>query len=224
MKSLLVFSLFSFFCLSISLAQTNKEYDGNPFATDGMDSKTMMEEGYVRYQVESGYLKMIITDKKGKKKGEQIHYWDRWGLREARIEIDKKGNKSISYLDGEHQYNYNPEDNTYIRIKNTLVKPVAKEMGDKDMTEGGRKFMEGIGGDHVRNERFLEKDCEVWKTELLGVQYNWVWNGVSLKLESTSLGITRHYTGVELKTDINVPEEKVALPKDAKSVFANLGG
>ncbi|MEL6673602.1 MAG: hypothetical protein AAFR61_15465 [Bacteroidota bacterium] len=214
-----------FLCLfAISLnslfAQT---YDSNPFSKNGMNSQELLDQGYARYQVASGYLRMDITNKKGKKKGEQIHYWDRWGLREARIEKDKKGEiTSITYLDGEMQHMYTPETNSYMTIKNTFIKPVAKEMGEKDLTEGGKKLLQRMGGEKIREEAFLGKSCEVWKTQLLGSQLNWIWKGLSLKMEVVALGMTSYYLGQELKVGIEIPEEKVCLPKDAKSAFAGL--
>ncbi|MEM7372939.1 MAG: hypothetical protein AAF587_30235 [Bacteroidota bacterium] len=213
-----------------SFAQkTSDKYDGDPFSSDAANSSQMLAEGFKRYEVESGIITYKLSG--NMQSGTKTIYFDRWGLREATYEESvtkifglKQKSETISFLDGENMYNYDPKKNTYMRTKNTLVKPVADEMsnGEKSMTKGGKAFLEGMGGKLIGNETFMGKDCEIWELASLN-STNYIWKGVSLKATATLLGMTTEWEATDIQINVEVPEDKLSLPKKAKSVFADMG-
>lgn len=218
----LLFALLGTFPL---LAQENSS-ESDPFSQDAMTSEEMLAKGFKRYQVEKGIIHYELT---GTEKGTLVVYFDRWGLREAQYKNSemkvfgiKQKTNTVSYLDGENMYNYTPEENTYMRIKNTLVRPVTEDMGEGDMTVGGKKLLTGMGGEQTGQETVMGKNCELWELKSMKMK-NWIWKGISLKMYSKLLGVTTDQTATKIEIDVEVPGEKVTLPESAKSVLKSYG-
>lgn len=229
MRTLIGLIALSSLFLTFSFAQDSKDkYDGDPFSNDADNSAAMLADGFKRYEVESGIITYKLSGNMSS--GTKTIYFDRWGLREASYEESvtkvfglKQKSETISFLDGENMYNYDPKRNTYMRTKNTLVKPVADDMsdGEKNMTKGGKAFLEGMGGKQIGNETFIGKDCEIWELSSMK-STNYIWKGISLKATATLLGMTTEWEATDIQINVDVPEDKVTLPKKAKSVFSDM--
>lgn len=224
-KTVLFLFLFSFALQGLFSQETGKK-DGDPFSKDALTSEQMLAKGYKRYQVESG---IIVYELSGTEKGTLTIYFDRWGLREAQYKVSemkvlgfKQKTNSVMFLDGENQYNYTPENNTYFRIKNTLVLPVTEDMGEGDMTEGGKELYKNMGGEMEGYEDFMNRNCEVWVLKSMNIR-QLLWKGVPMKLQSKVLGVSVIQTAVEVDIDVAVSLEKLSLPTDATSATAAYG-
>jgi hypothetical protein len=80
---------------------------------------------------------------------------------------------------------------------------------DADAGDVGKTMAEGMGGKIVGKEIFLGYPCEIM--ELMGSK-QWIYKGVTLKLEMTTMGITTIKKATSAKFDINVADKYFKLP------------
>lgn len=80
---------------------------------------------------------------------------------------------------------------------------------NKNMTQMGKEMMQSMGGKKVGNGKVLGYDCEIWS--LMGVKM-WVYKGLTLKVESSIMGITNLKEATSAKFDIDVDDKNLTLP------------
>jgi len=80
---------------------------------------------------------------------------------------------------------------------------------DQDAGEVGKSMTDGMGGKVIGNESFLGYDCEIY--DLMGSK-QWIYKGVTLKMEVTVMGITTIKTATSAKFDISVSDSYFKLP------------
>jgi hypothetical protein len=178
-------------------------------------------QDFRRYKIRSGIIEYKMS---GMQTGTETIYFDRWGIREAKytqIEI-KVGNMSVkqnrlTLLDGEWTYGVDLDTKTGTKTPTPLMKELtgaAKREG-KDATEIGEEMLAGMGGRKIGMETLLGKSCDVWEIKSLNAK-SWIWQGMTLKTEVNMMGKVTTTEVVRLQDNVNVPEEKLTLPKDVK--------
>jgi len=174
-----------------------------------------------RYKIRSGIVEYKMS---GMQTGTETIYFDRWGMREAKYtqtEI-KVANMSVkqnqlTLLDGEWTYTVDLDKKTGTKMPTPLWKELtaaAKREG-KDATAIGEEMLTRMGGRKIGTEAMLGKSCDVWEIKSMNAK-SWIWQGVTLKTEVKMMGKMMTTEAVRLQDNVNVPEEKLTLPKNVK--------
>lgn len=183
-----------------------------------------------RYDVKSGIVE-YVTSTSGKMMGSTISgsgtgklFFKDWGAVELKeeqssqtttIKIFGRGKTktesthTINKLDNGESYLVDFEKKQIYANRDMAMDMTKAFQPDADAGEVGKSMLESMGGKKVGNEKFLGYNCEVW--ELAGGK-QWIYKGVMLKLEMTTLGIT---TITEAKTadfEGSVPDNYFKLP------------
>jgi len=176
-----------------------------------------------RYKIRSGIIEYKMS---GMQTGAETIYFDRWGMREAKytqteIKVASMSVKQNQYslLDGEWTYTVDLDKKTGTKMPTPLWKELtgaAKREG-KDASEIGKEMLARMGGRRIGTETLLGKSCEVWEIKSMNAK-SWIWQGVTLKTEVNMMGKLMTTEAVRLQDNVNVPEEKLALPKDVKII------
>ncbi len=181
-------------------------------------AQEMVAAGYKRYGVEKGILYFRLD---GAIKGTETIYFDHWGWREAKHintktqvgSFNEETNK-VTYLDGENRYEYNPATHTANWFSSPQVAKAAEKYHTKDMTVVGIEMIKNMGGEKLRTEAFLGRECEVWELK----QYRttlWMWKGITVKERSKTDNIPVGRTCLIIDQEKPIPEEKITLPQKA---------
>lgn len=75
--------------------------------------------------------------------------------------------------------------------------------------DAGKSMAKGMGGKMIGKETFLGYPCEIM--ELMGSK-QWIYKGIPLKMEMTTMGITTTKTAISAKFNINVADKYFELP------------
>jgi hypothetical protein len=79
----------------------------------------------------------------------------------------------------------------------------------KDMSKMGKEMLKEMGGKKIGEGEVLGLPCELW--EVMGTKM-WMHKGVTLKIESNIMGMTRKEEATEVKFGVSIPSEKLKLP------------
>jgi len=174
-----------------------------------------------RYKIRVAIVEYKMS---GMQTGTETLYFDRWGMREAKYTqteikagtIVVKQNR-MTLLDGEWTYNVDLDTKTGTKIPTPLMKELtgAAKRESKDATEIGEEMLARMGGRKIGTETVLGKPCDVWEIKNLNAK-SWVWQGVTLKTVVNMMGQMMTAEAVRLQDNVNVPDEKLTLPKDVK--------
>lgn len=177
-------------------------------------SKQLLGEGYKRYPIDHC---TITYDLSGQHTGTETIYFDRYGLREAKLtntEI-KAGNMSVktntlTIMDGEITYSVDLDKNTGTKITNTLLTTITAKLDEKDLAKMGETMMKRMGAKRAGTGDVAGKKCDVWEVSSFATK-TWVWNAITLKSETKLAGM--NILNIARKIDESaVPEERFALP------------
>lgn len=117
-------------------------------------------------------------------------------------------------MDGDWTYSVDLEAKTGTKVPTPLLKDLsaqAKSEG-KDLTDIGEDIMKRSGAKKIGEETFLGKRCDVWEIQNLKTK-TWVWQGLALKTEASMMGKTILIEATRVQENVNVPPEKLTLPK-----------
>jgi len=181
-----------------------------------------------RYDVKSGIVKYTSTIS-GKVLGGKIAgsgteslYFKDWGALELK-EVNSKqtttmkffGKKKVETI-STHTMNKLDNGESYLADLNNKTIIANRDLGmdlmiqsNKDAGEAGMSMLESMGGKKVGNESVLGHNCEIW--DVMGAK-QWIYKGVTLKMEVTLLGITTITEATSAKFDISVPSSNFKLP------------
>lgn len=193
----------------------------------GSEGNNQDQQQIKRYNIKSGIVeyKTIISGKVMGSKisgtGVEFLYFKNYGAVELKEDISsqtsvmkffgkekKETTESHSMNKIENGKNYivdfEKESITYGNIPGMML------MGeDSDAEQTGKDMMIAMGGEKIGDESFMGYSCEVWT--LLGAK-QWVYEGVMLKMEMSTLGITTITEAVIAEFDVSVPDSKFELP------------
>jgi len=80
---------------------------------------------------------------------------------------------------------------------------------NQDAGDVGKQMLESMGGKMIGKESFLGHTCEIW--DVMGAK-QWIYKGVTLKMEMTVLGITTIKEATSAKFNVAVPDKHFKLP------------
>lgn len=80
---------------------------------------------------------------------------------------------------------------------------------NQDAGDVGKQMLESMGGKMIGKESFLGHTCEIWN--VMGAK-QWIYKGVTLKMEMTVLGITTIKEATSAKFNVSVPDKYFKLP------------
>jgi len=171
--------------------------------------------GYRRYQMESGIIEYSIT---GAQSGTGVVYFDRWGMREAKyasVEFFSPGgvrrSNTLTILDGDWIYNIDLDKKIGTKKKNVVLKEVLDEVDNEDPDAVGKGMMEKAGAEIVGQEKISKMTCDVWEIKQTG-EKTWLWRWLPLKSQARVMGGVVVTAVKKIKEGARIPDEKFAVP------------
>jgi len=183
-----------------------------------------------RYKVESGIV-TYETTMNGKVMGSIISgsgteklYFKDWGAIELLEEESTTTTKikmfgqnstetenvhTIAKLDNGESYHVDFKKKEIYAGRDMAMDMVKAFHPTSDAGETGKDMADSMGGKVIGNETFLGYDCEIY--DLMGSK-QWIYKGVTLKMEMTVMGITTIKTATSAKFDISVSDSYFELP------------
>ena len=183
-----------------------------------------------RYNVKSGVVEYTTTIS-GKVMGSTVSgsgtdklYFKDWGAVElketesSQITTMKFFGKGKTETENTHTINKLDNGKSYavdfnkkqIYASQDMTMEMAKAFQPNgDAGEMGEGMLESMGGKKIGTENFLGYSCGVW--ELLGGK-QWIYKGVMLKMEMTTLGIKTVTEATSAKFDVSVADAHFKLP------------
>ncbi len=182
-----------------------------------------------RYAVKSGYVKYELT---GNTTGTKELWWDSYGDKTCTliksttvtkifgIKSEEKEHKlEILNKDVMYVIDYIDKKNTKMHVPYDKGKAISENMTEAEQKKLSEDILNGFGGERLGEEKVLNYSCE--KFSILGSEL-WIYKGITLKRESSILGIENNEIATVVKPDMNVSDSKFTPPNDIE--FENLGG
>ncbi len=181
-----------------------------------------------RYNVKSGIVgyETIITGKvMGSKisgSGVEYLYFKNWGALElketqssqtttikffGKEKIEKTSTHVINKLDNGESYLADLDKKT-ITVGRDPMMDLMKQ-SNTNASDAGKNMLESMGGKKVGTESVLGHSCEIW--DVMGAK-QWIYKGVTLKMEVTVLGIKTVTEATNAKFDVSVADTNFKLP------------
>ena len=186
------------------------------------------QEALKRYEVKSGIVKYTTTIS-GKVMGSKIAgsgteslYFKNWGALELKEEESKQtttmkffGKEKIETT-STHVMKKLDNGESYLADFKTKTITANRDLGmdmmeqsNTDAGEAGMSMLESMGGKKVGDESVLGHNCEIW--DVMGAK-QWIFKGVTLKMEVTVLGIKTITQATSAKFDVSVADVNFKLP------------
>ncbi|UMB59826.1 hypothetical protein MHL31_12150 [Lutibacter sp. A80] len=196
-----------------------------------------------RYQVESGIIHFTSTIS-GKVLGStmtgigtEIIYFKDWGAIELKdekssetthIKIFGKTKEetttkhTINKLDNGQWYTVDFNRKEITARRSIPIDMITAFHPDSDAGDAGKEMIKDLGGKKIGEENYMGYPCEIW--EAMGVK-QWVHKHITLKIETTVMGVTTSKKATKIEFNIAVPDKHFKLPdfpiKKEESFFDN---
>ncbi len=183
-----------------------------------------------RYDVKSGIVEYVTTTS-GKVMGSTISgkgteklFFKDWGaleLKETELsqtttikffgkgKTETENSHAINKLDNGESYFVDFDKKQIYASRDMAMDMTEAFQPDGDAGEVGESMLKKMGGEKVGTEKFLGYNCDVWT--LLGGR-QWIYKGVMLKMEITTLGIKTVTEATIAKFDVSVGDTHFKLP------------
>lgn len=191
------------------------------YVTAARTADEMVAAGFKRYGIEKGALIFRID---GAMKGTEHIYFDHWGWREAKytrttadVGSYQERTEETQYLDGERRYVYNPKTNTANFFDSPQIQQAADKWQTKDMVKVGIEMLKGMGGRPDGTGKVGDTVCDVWRIDQHRITLH-MWQGLTMKELSFVNNVPVESTCVQIKTEEEIPLDKLLLPKGVKEV------
>ena len=194
------------------------------------DAQNTSQNKLKRYKVKSGII-TFKTQTNGKVMGSVISgsgteklYFKDWGAIELLEEESTTTTKmkmfgksstetenvhTIAKLDNGESYHVDFKKKEIYAGRDMAMDLTKMFHPNQDAGEVGKSMAEGVGGKIIGNETFLGYDCEIM--DIMGSK-QWIYKGVTLKMEVTVMGITTIKTATSAKFDGSVADSYFELP------------
>ena len=191
-------------------------------------NSVLQDEGSKRYKVKSGKIeysvqtsgKVMGSTVKGS--GTQKLFFKDWGVVEVREEKSEQtttvslfGQSSVetetvhTLVKLDHgQTSMVDYETKQITQGRDMMSGMAASNGT-NMSDMGEEMMISMGGKKTGTEKVLGYTCDIW--ELAGTK-QWVYKGVSLKMEADVMGVKTTTTATSARFDCSVADEHFELP------------
>ncbi|MBN1414913.1 MAG: hypothetical protein JW973_07420 [Bacteroidales bacterium] len=170
--------LFVLFCLSVVLPLQSQEM-------------------FKIYGIKSGIIEYKHS---GTSTGTSTVYFDDYGYKCANyMDMTEEGQTHKGWVisQGDMQYMYDPDTKTGQKLRNPMIEMIL-EM--EDIEKITQETYAKMGFQEAGTEKFLGKDCRVFKGEMGKVL---TWNGMLMFMEMSVMGTTTKQEAT--KIDVNVP-------------------
>lgn len=184
-------------------------------------SFVLYAENLQYYTVKSGKVEYELS---GNISGNKTMWFDDFG-RKKRIELNKTTTvkifgiesvtteKTMTIFDGEYIYSIDYQDNSGYKQPMPELANMAniEEMNEAEKQAFYDQTLADLGGKKLGKEKFLGRDCDV--ISLMGSK-SWIYQGVTLKNETSLLGITNNETAIDFQENIKISADKFVPPTD----------
>ena len=157
-----------------------------------------------RYPVASAKVTYTINSPEGT--GTKVLFFDHYGRRESAHEIIQKHGKTVknqlTLLNEGKAYSIDLLKNTGEDMSQSTGMAMQMMTGatGNNMSATGKKMLEGIGGKKVGYQNFLGKNCEKWEVNTMGKTTLLIWQGITLKTETSVMGMKSTEQATSVKT------------------------
>ncbi len=171
-----------------------------------------------RYEIKSG--KVVYKTNGGGKVmgmfessiiGEEKLFFKEWGNIEIREQ--KETQTGMENIKTHSMFKFDNGAVYYVDFDNKSIYKtnISSMNSNKNMYNNlkGKEMIESIGGKKVGTGEFLGYECEIW--EAMGTKM-WIHKGILLKSVSNIMGLKSTTQAVEVKFNISISEENLALP------------
>ncbi|MEZ4960523.1 MAG: hypothetical protein R2830_11955 [Saprospiraceae bacterium] len=188
------------------------------------NAEEMVAAGFKRYGIEKGIFTFRLY---GAVTGYEVLYFDNWGWREGRyirttadVGAYKEKTNKVQYLNGERRYEYDPETKIAHFFDSPQIQASADKYNTQDMTIVNDEMIKRMGGVAVGKDKVKGVECEVWRIENIKTTLCMAY-GITMREESFASGIPVSRVAISVKTDVEVPEDKMTVPDGAEEVDIN---
>lgn len=186
------------------------------------------QDNMKRYHVESGKVIYQIHSPGGS--GTKTLIFDQYGRRESVHETVQKNGKTVkdqlTLLNNGKAYTVDLLHNTGMDIsgRTGMAMGMAAAGGGNDMAASGKKMLETMGGRMVGHQNFLGKDCEKWELNTMGKTSLLIWKGLTLKTETSVMGMKTSETATSVKTGMTFANADFQPPAGVKMETPQMQG
>lgn len=161
--------------------------------------------------VKSGIIEYTYS---GDKTGKSTQYFDDYGMKSAvYVEIMQQGEESKGWTVtiGEDQYMWDLSNSGQgMKTKNPMIKMLMESSGKDILSYMGGIYAQ-MGMTESGTERFLEKECTVFKGDMGKVL---IWKGIMMKTEMNLGTMVSRQEVTSIKTNIRVDGKYFRIPEN----------
>lgn len=155
----------------------------------------------------------------GNTTGKQTVYYDDYGWFQCKLDQtvqkvmgQKTANNNVTVSKGFDVWSWDPKTRIGTVMHNDVAESILRDP-DFDAEAYAKELLEATGFKKTGTEMYDGKLCEVWEGMATKA---WVWNGISMKVESKMLGIKIVQKAVSVKIDASIPNNRFDIPSDVK--------
>lgn len=138
------------------------------------------------YGIQSGIVQYEIS---GDAKGTEVLSFDQWGMRQTRVRTIETLKYGVvhtnTFFIGSSVTMVDPDKNLGRKFEDETLKKLITAWTPEDPALLSLKVLEISAGKKLRDEKVLERVCEVWRLEEDKTTL-WLYNGLALKMEVTT--------------------------------------
>lgn len=182
-------------------------------------AEEMVAAGFKRYGIEKGALIFRLD---GVVNGTEHLFFDNWGWREAkytRTTTDagtfQERTNEVQYIDGELRYVYHPDTKTADYFESPQIQQTADRYQTKDMVAVGIEIIKNMGGEPAGTGKIGHIECEIWELKKYRTTL-YMWQGLTMFEQSFTGNLPVRRTCVQIKTEEEIPLEKLVMPEGVK--------
>ncbi|MFO7897027.1 MAG: hypothetical protein R6U84_08850 [Candidatus Cloacimonadales bacterium] len=118
---------------------------------------------------------------------------------------------NLTIMDGEYLYSVDLQDNSGIKqaMPDLTAELRVAGMSDTDKQDFFDEILANLGGEKLGTEKFLGRTCDL--ITIMGSK-SWIYQGITLKSETSIMGITNNETAIIFEENIKVPADKFVVP------------
>jgi hypothetical protein len=189
----------------------------DPNAADTSAREAVAEATGQRYNVKSGVIELKSTLMEGMR---QTVYFDDYGAKEAiyaNIEAGGTTNRTVMVMADGSNVIYDPVKKVGTRVDLTDALSQLGLGGIPNLSSLTEEAKRELRYQPVAGRTVLGKTTEGASITAMGTPLKvWTWQGVPLRMEASMNGQQITVEATSLKTDLTVPAERFAIPKDVR--------
>ncbi len=216
-KNILILILLPILLFSFSCGEKEK--------TESEESRITQTDFSKRYGVKSAIVEYVIT---GSQSGTKTLYFDKWGMRQAeytnavlQVGDFTKNIQLVNIITSDSNFIIDLSRGSGTKTKSPIKKLASELKYQKSFGDFGEQILLKSGAMKVAQEKFLDKDCDVYEIPAKGTRM-WIWKWIPLKTVSKLGGVEITSEAKKIETNLSIPEEKFLVPPDIKLTEVDL--